>query len=224
MRTRATIARSTRLATVLAMALAALVGAAWAQGQRGATGQGTGQGLANPLQGFSQNRDEPVKITADKLSVRPKENVATFTGNVHVTQGDTDMRSKTLVVYYVDDSAKDTGKAAPGAPIAAAQPGPAGQQQIRRIEASGDVLVSQKDQTAKGERGTYDAVANTVTLTGSVVVMHGKDVMRGERLVVDLATGVSHIESGGGQVEGLFQQPPRDANPQANPLRALRPN
>jgi lipopolysaccharide export system protein LptA len=210
------------------MALAALVGAAWAQGQRGATAQGTGQatgqGVANPLQGFSQNRDEPVKITADKLSVRPKENVATFTGNVHVIQGDTDMRSKTLVVYYVDDSAKDTGKAAPGAPIAAAQPGPAGQQQIRRIEASGDVLVTQKDQTAKGERGTYDAVANTVTLTGSVVVTRGKDVMRGERLVVDLATGVSHIESGGGQVEGLFQQAPRDANPQANPLRAPRPN
>src|SRR5215472_6960604 len=60
------------------------------------------QGPPNALQGFSQNRDQPVNIQSDALVVRDKDKVATFTGNVHVTQGDTEMRSKALVVYYVD--------------------------------------------------------------------------------------------------------------------------
>ena len=43
----------------------------------------------------------------------------------------------------------------------------------------------------------------TVTLTGNVVVMRGQDVLRGQRLVVDLTNGVSRMDHG--RVEGLFQ-------------------
>src|SRR5262245_43618757 len=57
------------------------------------------QGPPNALQGFSQNRDEPVKIRAASLEVREKDKMATFTGDVHVLQGDTEMRCKTLVVF-----------------------------------------------------------------------------------------------------------------------------
>ena len=89
----------------------------------------------------------------------------------------------------------------------AATPGPGGQQQIRRLEARGGVVVTQKDQTATGEAGIFDMKTNTVTLTGNVVMTQGQNVLRGERLVVDLTTGVSRVESGkGGQgrVQGLF--------------------
>ena len=48
----------------------------------------------NALQGFSQNRDQPVKIQAASLEVRDKQKTATFTGDVHVVQGDTELRSK----------------------------------------------------------------------------------------------------------------------------------
>ena len=57
----------------------------------------------NALQGFSQNRDEPVKIQAASLEVRDKERMATFSGDVHVVQGDTEMRCKSLVVFYDED-------------------------------------------------------------------------------------------------------------------------
>src|SRR5271165_845122 len=63
-----------------------------------------GRGPPNALQGFSQNRDQPVKIDAATLEVRDKEKQATFSGNVHVVQGDTDMRCKSLVVFYEQDS------------------------------------------------------------------------------------------------------------------------
>ena len=48
---------------------------------------------------------------------------------------------------------------------------------------------------------------NTVTLTGNVVMTTGPNVLRGERLVVDLTSGVSRVESGKngqGRVQGLF--------------------
>src|SRR5262245_414207 len=60
-------------------------------------------GPANALQGFSQNRDQPVKIDAGSLEVRDKDRVATFSGNVRVIQGDTTLRSATLTVHYEDE-------------------------------------------------------------------------------------------------------------------------
>ena len=70
------------------------------------------QGPPNALQGFSQNRDEPVKIQAASLEVREKEKIATFTGDVQVFQGDTEMRCKSLVVLYDEDPAAHGVKAA----------------------------------------------------------------------------------------------------------------
>jgi lipopolysaccharide export system protein LptA len=156
------------------------------------------QGPPNALQGFSTNRDKPVKIRAASLEVRDKEKVATFSGDVHVVQGDTDMRCKTLMVYYEDNSNKDSKET-----VKAAQPGPGGSGQIRRMEARGNVVVTQKDQTATGDRGDFDMRTNTVVLSGKVVVTKGRDVLRGERLVVNLTDGVSRME--GGQVEALFE-------------------
>jgi lipopolysaccharide assembly outer membrane protein LptD (OstA) len=63
-------------------------------------------GPPNALQGFSQNRGEPVKIRAASLEVREKDKVATFTGDVYVLQGDTEMRCKVL-----DGSSRGVGAA-----------------------------------------------------------------------------------------------------------------
>jgi lipopolysaccharide export system protein LptA len=189
-----------------AIAAAALAGEAQAQAPRPPAQRAAqaNQGPANALQGFSQNRNQPVQIEAASLEVRDKDKVATFSGNVHVIQGDTDLRSKTLVVYYEEDSPK-------AGAIKAAQPGPGGSSQIKRLEASGNVLVTQKDQTATGDKGVFDMRTNTITLTGNVVISQGQNVLRGERLVVDRATGVSRME--GGRVQGIFQRGKEDGSP-----------
>jgi lipopolysaccharide export system protein LptA len=42
-------------------------------------------------------------------------------------------------------------------------------------------------------------------LIGGVTVTQGQNVIRGDRIVVDLTTGVTRVESGGnGEVSGLF--------------------
>lgn len=176
-----------------AIAVVAATGAASAQGK----------GVPNAMQGFSQNRDQPVQIEAASLEVRDKDKVATFAGNVKVVQGDTTMRCKSLMVHY-------EGNAAPGATMKAAKPGPGGKSQISRLEMKGGVVVTQKDQTATGDAGEFDMKSNTITLSGNVIVSQGQNIMRGERLVVDLTTGVSRVEASKahGPVRVLIQQQP----------------
>jgi len=207
---------------------AAGIAAALAQADAGAQGnqaKGTqaSQGQPNSLQGFSLNRDKPVRIQSATLEVRDKDKVATFSGDVHLVQGDTDLRCKVLVVYYDNEADKPGTKST--------QPGPSGQQQIRRMEAKGSVIVTQKEQVATGDNGEFDMRSNTVTLIGNVVVTKGEDVVKGQRLVVDLTTGVSRVLSSGGErVDMLIK---RDVRPNANaspsqpppqPARPSRPN
>jgi lipopolysaccharide export system protein LptA len=166
------------------------------------------QGPPNALQGFSQNRDEPVRIRAASLEVREKDKMATFTRDVHVLQGDTEMRCKTLVVFYEEETTPQPSKQASARPMKAAEPGPSGDRQIRLIEAKGNVVVVQKDQNAAGDAATFNMRENTVTLVGNVVVTRGADVLRGQRLVVNLTSGVSTMDQG--RVEGLFQRAPAE--------------
>jgi len=162
------------------------------------------KGPPNALQGFSQNRDQPVQIDAATLEVRDKDKVATFSGNVHVKQGDTTMLCKSLVVFY-EQNAGANDKKGKAKSMPAATPGPDGQQHIKRLEARGSVVVTQKDQTATGDLGIFDMATNTVTLSGHVMMTQGKNVLRGEKLVVNLTSGDARVESGKHQrVQGLF--------------------
>jgi len=174
-----------------------------------AQAQGAVSGVPNAMQGFSQNRDQPIQIEAAALEMRDKKKEATFSGNVKVVQGDTTMTSKTLVVFY-DQSAPSAPapagqKAAKGAPMQSANPGPGGSSSIKRLEARGSVVVTQKDQVVTGETAVFDTKSNLVTMLGGVVLTQGKNVLRGDRLMVDMTTGVSRVESDSGRVQGLFQ-------------------
>jgi lipopolysaccharide export system protein LptA len=190
------------------------------------------------MQGFQINRDQPVKIESTTLEVRDKQHQATFAGSVKLTQGETTIQCKSLVVFY-EDSAAAPAPSAKGAPAAAA-PAPkaatpgfgGGNQQIKRVEARGDVLVTQKDQTAKGENGVFDIKTNAITLTGNVVVTQGTNVLTGERMVVNLTTGVTTVESGksasgkSAPVTGMFSPsaPAPGAAPAPAPAPAVQKN
>ena len=191
---------STCTAAIAVMALAA--GDAYAQGAV--------SGVPNAMQGFSQNRDQPIQIEAASLEVRDKTKEATFAGNVKVVQGDTTMTSKTLVVFYDQSSPQNPPAkqkaAAKGAPIQSATPGPGGSSSIKRLEARGNVVVTQKDQVVTGEAAIFDTKANLITMLGGVVLTQCKNVLRGDRLMVDMTSGVSRVESDSGRVQGLFNQ------------------
>ena len=175
--------------------------------------QGAMSGVPNAMQGFSQNRDQPIQIEAASLEMRDKKKEATFAGNVKVVQGDTTMNSKSLVVFY--DSGPAPGSPQPAGPkgsksasMQSATPGPGGSSSIRRLEAKGSVVVTQKDQVVTGETAIFDTRANLITVVGGVggvVLTQCKNVLRGDRLKVDMTTGVSRVESDS-KVQVLIEQ------------------
>jgi lipopolysaccharide export system protein LptA len=194
-----------------------------------AVAQSSVQGVPNAMQGFSQNRDQPIQIEAATLEMRDKKKEATFSGNVKVVQGDTTMTSKTLVVFYESTQAPAAGPApdskAPtkSAPIQSSTPGPGGSSSIRRLEARGNVVVTQKDQVVTGETAVFDTKTNLITMLGGVVLTQCKNVLRGDRLLVDMTTGVSRVESDSGKVQGLFIQSGQSCGPASGPGATNKP-
>jgi lipopolysaccharide export system protein LptA len=172
----------------------------------------SGQTPAGPSILQNENQDQPIQIDAATLEVHDKNKMATFSGDVQVVQGDTTIKCQTLVVFYgpehgaehgagAKQGANKTQTAQQGTPQqqgAAPQQSsgvPARTQDIRRIEARGGVTVISKDQNASGDLGVYDLKKKTITLTGNVVVSQGKNVLHGERVVVDTVTGNAHFDS-----------------------------
>ena len=151
----------------LAFALAMIAG-----GEAGA--QSAVQGVPNAMQGFSQNRDQPIQIEAATLEMRDKKKEATFSGNVKVVQGDTTMTSKTLVVFYEFELGPARRRRRPNAQGGAAKVGadavrdPRSRRRssIKRLEAKGNVVVTQKDQVVTGETAVFDTKTNLITMLG----------------------------------------------------------
>jgi len=208
-----------RGSSIALIALALIVGS-----EAGA--QSAVKGVPNAMQGFSQNRDQPIQIEAASLEMRDKKKEATFSGDVIVVQGDTTMTSKALVVFYDQNNTPApaaNSKGAKSGPIQSATPGPGGSSSIRRLEARGSVVVTQKDQIVTGETAIFDTKANQVTMQGGVVLTQGQNVLRGDRLVVDMTTGVSRVESDNGRVQGLFQSSGQGGPPAIPGMPAAAP-
>jgi lipopolysaccharide export system protein LptA len=166
-------------------------------------------------QTVQHDKSLPIEITADRLDVVQPDRIATFTGNVDAVQGDMVLSADRLRVFYNGDGptaapAKGDGQSA--APAKGDGQSAAGNGSIRRIEAEGNVFLSSPSQTAQGERGVYDVASDQVTLNGSVVLTQGDDVIRGDRLEVDLTSGHSRV---------LAAAPPASDGAPAKRVRAL---
>jgi lipopolysaccharide export system protein LptA len=88
--------------------------------------------------------------------------------------------------------------------------------------------VTQKGQTATGEKAIYDMTDDTVRLFpapgGFVAVTQGPNVVRGPRLIVHLDTGVSHFEGDGGVYSLIMPNSTKSENqPAAAPAQHPAP-
>lgn len=156
--------------------------------------QSSGVLAQSALTGGSFDTNQPIEITADSLEVQQTNQLAIFEGNVQVVQGEIRMRAAKLTVHYVDKSQSDNGQPA----------------NIRQIDAQGDVFLSSPRETAQGDTGVYDVTNKQIDLQGNVVLTQGKNVLRGNKLTLNLITGKSRVEGGGttdgstGRVKGIF--------------------
>jgi lipopolysaccharide export system protein LptA len=145
-------------------------------------GSAFAQSLADRFGGFSKKNNAPINIEADSLEVLDDKKFAIFKGNVKVRQGKFQLISKKLKVTYTGNiGGQNTKKKTQG---------------IKHIDASGKVAISTPDnQSATSDWAKFDVLAKIVTIGGNVVLSQGGNVMRGDKLVIDLNTGRSKFHS-----------------------------
>jgi len=163
---------------------------------------GSAQGIGSSFETYQANTDAPIDIEADVLEVDDKQKQAVFKGNVVARQAGFSLKAKELAVYYAGQPSGDITSANADAGGANGR--------IRRIEAKGKVLVTTNDdQSATSEWANFDVEQQVVTIGGNVVLSQGENVLRGDRLVIDLQSGKSRFEvageSGKQRIRGLFQ-------------------
>lgn len=134
--------------------------------------------------------DAPVEVVADRLDLTQDAGTALFTGNVVATQGEMRLSAQWLLVEYVllaDGSLGDD---------------------IKTITARDDVILVTPTEAAEGDEAVYHPLSNEVVMTGNVVLTQGLNTVAGNRMVVDLETGIGQVE---GRVRTVLQPAEGDA-------------
>lgn len=168
---------------------------------------------AAPSSGFAGlNGNQPIDVSSDSLEVLRDQRLTIFRGNVEAIQGDVRIRSPQLNLY----SAERAGAPAPGSQGAALGAGNFGD--VERMVAAGPVYYVTATQQAKGDQAIYEKASDTITMIGNVVVTQDKNVVAGDKLIIDQKTGHSTMVSntpgnGPKRVRGVFY--PGTAQPAA---------
>ena len=152
---------------IAAIALALLPVVGWAQ---------AGQVAFDKTQA---DRNLPVEVTSDNLSVNQADNTATFTGNVVIGQGEMRLAAPRVLVVYLPDR---TG--------------------IESLEATGGVTLVSGEDAAEAERADYNISTGMIELRGNVLLVQGTNAITGETVLVDTAGGTAQVS---GRVKTILQ-------------------
>lgn len=84
------------------------------------------------------------------------------------------------------------------------------------VRAWGNVVIRTESETITGDRGNYDAGKRVATLEGDVRITRGKNLLRGDKAVVDMESGISKLVAAPGErVRTIFY--PGSENTDPNP-------
>ena len=132
----------------------------------------------------------PIDIASDAQDVINSQCLSTWTGAVEALQGRTRLRAERISVYSVKKGDTCGGS--------------------ERMEAQGQVYFVTPERTVRADSALYAFSAETITLSGNVIVVQGKSVVRGDRLVINTRTGQAQMTSNttgrnrSGRVRGVF--------------------
>lgn len=132
----------------------------------------------------------PIDITADSSETIQSQCVTTWAGAVEALQGRTRLRANTVSLY--------TAKKSDGCGS------------TERMTAKGQVYFVTPERTVRADDALYTFANETIVLTGNVIVVQGKSVVRGDRMVINTRTGQANMTSNAqgrnksGRVRGVF--------------------
>ena len=134
----------------------------------------------------NHDSNAPVNFTADRIEVQDRADRVVVSGNVQVTQAGLTLNAARMTVAYRN------GTGGNGV-------------EVDRIDASGNVVVTKGNETARGNVAIYDLNSRLITMLGNVTLTQGSNRLTGGRLVIDLTSGRSTVDgrSSGGGVPGV---------------------
>lgn len=132
-------------------------------------------------------------ITArGQLEYWQAKHMAVARGGAEAIRGDKHLRGDVLVAYFQEGAEDKSG----------------GGDKIERVEAFDAVRIDTATETVTADRGAYNVESGIATLTGSVKIVRGENILDGCRAVVNLNTGISRLfgceGQTGGRVRGLL--------------------
>lgn len=175
----------------LSLAAFSLLGHGAGYGARDASAApGSSQGSA-PSQKTAPKpkKQDPIRITSNRMEAYTKKNFVDFIGDVVAIQGEMQIKSDKLRVFFQKKKSaagkksgtqtrrnqKNTGK------IPAPTPGTS----VERIVATGNVLVNQgKGKFASGERLDYNERTGVAILTGNPRAWEGNNQIVGDKITI----------------------------------------
>ena len=136
------------------------------------------ESLGRSLQKEDWDRNAPVDIHSEEMSVDFENNRIVFKGDVKVLQSDFSLTAGEVTAVF-GESADD----------------------IKKIIASEDVKIQKADKMAWGEQAVYDREGATILLTGAPVLKQGRNFIKGEEIQFSLDDDRMEVK---GSVEAEF--------------------
>jgi lipopolysaccharide export system protein LptA len=124
-----------------------------------------------------------IEVTADHLELDQAEGTAHFTGAVRAAQGALRIAADSIVVHYAETEAASS------------------QGQITRLEAEGNVTLTNGEEAAEAQEATYDVSSGIIVMERDVLITQGSNALASQTLRIDLTTGQGAF---GGRVRTVF--------------------
>ena len=120
---------------------------------------------------------EPIEIVSDRLDAFNEKHMVVFSGNAVVKQADWVLKTDRLTLYYKKQTDKKDKSGTQ-------ELGGAGE--LEKIEAMGNVVVTQKMKIATSDEAVYFQDSGQIIMTGSPVIKEKKNIIRGCKVTIYL--------------------------------------
>ncbi|HYG26828.1 MAG TPA: LptA/OstA family protein [Caulobacteraceae bacterium] len=124
---------------------------------------------------LAQDSSAPIDITADEAEVINSQCLAIWRGAAEALQARTRMRADVIRVYSTKEGD--------------------GCGSTDRLEAEGNVYYVTVDRAVRADKAVYAAASETITMTGGVIIVEGRNVARGDQLVVNVESGAAQMSA-----------------------------
>ena len=126
------------------------------------------------LTAYTETR-KPIEILADSMEWNKQLGQAIAIGNAKAIQGQTTIKANKIIAILSENNS----------------------QQIKELQAIGEIVFLKNKQLATGDKATYYINQDKVIITGNVELKRDGNIIKGEKLIIDFISGLSKMEASG---------------------------